>query len=211
MSHFPVLVLVDREIAREDAADVVTPLLAPYDENDEIFRDGSRWDWWTVGGRWTGAISPVPYASEEDPENFETCFLCNGTGRRVDAEKFEQENPGWIEWTGGCNGCKGKGWEVAWPTKWKAFDGDVQPVAALSFKTYRWEHEGAVKTREFIPTAVVTPDGKWHEQARMGWFGMTIEDEAGDGEKPEHLWRATVQALIEQHPSGYAVLVDCHV
>jgi len=197
MSHFPVLVLVDDDVARETAEAAVAPLLAPYNENDEWFAEGSRWDWWMIGGRWTGSISPEPYEPGEDPENFETCWLCQGTGLRPDWELFEAESPGWREWSGGCNGCRGKGWETVWPTRWKPYDGDVQPVASLA--------------ADFVPMAIVTPDGRWHEQARMGWFGMTTEDEGGNGEKPEALWRATYKALLEQHPEATAVLVDCHV
>lgn len=44
MSHFATLVIVDRQISREEAEDAVTPLLAPYDENGEWFRENSRWD-----------------------------------------------------------------------------------------------------------------------------------------------------------------------
>lgn len=212
MSHFPVLVLLDESVTREEAQAAVEPLLAPYSEEGEWFREQSRWDWWVVGGRWTGAISPEAYDPHEDPENFETCALCGGTGRRPDAERFEAESPGWIEWSGGCNGCRGKGWEVAWPTQWRDFAGDVQAVSALRFKTYRWQDDdGAEQTSDFLPTAIVTPDGRWHEQGRVGWFGATIEDEQGNGEKDETVWRATVGALLEQHPSCYAVLVDCHV
>lgn len=206
MTHFPALVLVDEPITREQAEEAVTPLLSPYDENDEWFRDDSRWDWWVIGGRWTGAISPEPYDPTEDPQNFETCKLCSGTGLRPDWARFEKESPGWREWSKGCNGCSGKGWHVAW--RYREHAGDVVPVRRITPRLYDREDGSQEK---FLPLVVVTPDGKWHEQARYGWFGSVIEDEEGQGEKPDDLWAATVQALLKQHPKATAVLVDCHV
>lgn len=210
MSHFPVLILVEEEVTRDTAEDVVTPLLAPYDENGECFREGSRWDWWQIGGRWTGAIADG-YEPADDIANYEQCDLCAGTGRRADWAKFEADSPGWLEWSGGCNGCMGKGQRQKWPTQWAECADDVRRVSAMQFKTYRWVEDGEDRERTFIPTAIVTPDGKWHEQTRMGWWGISIPDEDGNEEKPEALWRATVQALIEQHPDAYAIVVDCHV
>lgn len=49
MSHFTVLVAADNYSDLENK-------LAPYDENDEWGKQGSRWDWWVVGGRWTGLL-----------------------------------------------------------------------------------------------------------------------------------------------------------
>ena len=46
MSHFATLVIVPSET--EDVEARVTELLAPYDENEEWFREGSRWDWWQI-------------------------------------------------------------------------------------------------------------------------------------------------------------------
>lgn len=230
MSHFSTWVLI------EDGAEVeprVTELLAPYD--GEWFADGSRWDWWQLGGRWTGSLDG--YDPETDPANTETCLICGGTGRRADAERFEAESPGWIEWSGGCNGCQGKGIAQSWPTQWADHDGDVQDVAYVlerlrepvpevkqrlalvsGFKERHdaWdalsEDERQTYKRSLgPPTALVTPDGKWHEQARMGWFGAKISDEQGGEEKPEALWQAAVVALLEQHPGHRVAVVDCHV
>lgn len=84
----------------------------------------------------------------------------------------------------------------------------------MAWKLRPYEHDVAFLPDldpAFIPSAVVTPDGKWHERGRPGWFGTTIEDEQGNGPKPEAVWEATVRALYEQNPEATAVLVDCHV
>ena len=43
-----------------------------------------RWDWYQIGGRWTGALSEGAYDPELAPENITSCSLCGGSGVRVD-------------------------------------------------------------------------------------------------------------------------------
>ena len=66
----------------------------------------AHWDWWVVGGRWSGHFQPH-YDAAKDPNNQETCLLCRGTGNRPD---MKVEN--------GCNGCGGAGIRTKWPTQW---------------------------------------------------------------------------------------------
>ena len=192
MTHFPVIVLTSPGGTYESVQDEVERLLAPYDEGGEWFRDAdserpaSRWDWWTIGGRWTGSLDG--YEPEKDPANIEPCPHCAGTGRRPDADRF---GPDWVKATNGCNGCNGVGTRVAWPTQWKPHQGDVQPASAVG---------------DFLPYAVVTPDGAWHEKGEMGWWGIERDVKESDGD-----WRMIVQKLLAEHAECTAVLVDCHV
>jgi hypothetical protein len=43
----------------------------------------SKWDWWSIGGRWTGALVE-DYDPAKDIENQEWCNTCGGTGSRED-------------------------------------------------------------------------------------------------------------------------------
>lgn len=106
----------------------------------------SKWDWWTIGGRWTGMLSP-DYDPNKDPDNIKTCNFCNGTGKRSGDD---------------CNSCNGTGQAIKWPTEWKEFDGDIMPLAQVSDET--------------IPFAILTPDGRWFERGEMGWFGMVKDE-----------------------------------
>jgi hypothetical protein len=193
MSHFAVLVLSDQKLDRRNAEPVVTELLEPYSENGEWFAEGSRWDWWQIGGRWTGALT-AGYDPELDPANIETCFLCGGSGERPGGR--QQFGDAWYESCKGCNGCEGTGKRVKWPTDWREHPGDVAPVSEVGL--------------DFLPFAVVTPGGKWRERGRMGFFGVTIKDENGQDEKPEDLWEGAYRSLLAQHPEATAVVVDCH-
>jgi hypothetical protein len=51
--------------------------------------------------------------------------------------------------------------------------------------------------------AVVTPDGEWHEQAEMLWFGMTTND--------NDAWEQDMPVLLKQHEDCIGLLVDCHI
>lgn len=96
-----------------------------------------KWDWWQVGGRWTGMLIPN-YRPEEDPRNIKTCELCNGTGKRTDSIALEQ-NPGMTEVT--CNGCGGKGQRAEWPTNWVKVAGDQMRLDEIPLITLRDEAE----------------------------------------------------------------------
>jgi hypothetical protein len=89
----------------------------------EPFRD-VEFDYYVIGGCFTGLFDG--YDPEQDPDNYETCVLCNGTGKRLELpspiETNTLEAGQWISQTdysrttreymeslGGCNGCKGKG------------------------------------------------------------------------------------------------------
>jgi hypothetical protein len=183
VSHFFTLVIIPK--GKADVESEVHRLLAPFDENGN--GDETHWDWFQVGGRWTGTLDG--YDPEADPKNSETCWLCNGTGKRADT--VAEVNPDQMKACNGCNGCNGTGTSKKWPTDWKRHDGDIVPVAKLA--------------RPVTPHAIVTPDGEWLEQGAMGWFGSVSDA------KSEDAWKECVLATLKKHSDGIAVVVDCHV
>jgi hypothetical protein len=109
--HKGVILLV-KTADREDAIDQVESFLEPYG-------DGDVWDWYEVGGRWTGTLTG--YDPAKDERNIETCDLCNGTGDRKDLDP-----PEWKKQCNGCNGCDGTGKKVKWSLV--KVDDDVMPL-----------------------------------------------------------------------------------
>jgi hypothetical protein len=164
MSHASVLIAI-RPTDDVDAA--VAEQMAPFEENAEWFADGSRWDRYQIGGRWTGMLDQ-DYDPEKDPANTETCDLCDGTGTRPDGRGGTPDRPDKKEGVcircglsecdcrGWCNGCRGAGHRTKWPTQWARYDGDVAPKDAVA--------KGA-KAFAFLR------DRTWNERERMGWFG----------------------------------------
>ena len=55
--------------------------------------------------------------------------------------------------------------------------------------------------------AVVTPDGKWHEVGRMGWFGVSSETD----EEADDWIRRFAERFIAPYPDYTIVIVDCHI
>lgn len=171
--HFSAGVVVPPGTSWEDAEKLVEEAMAPHREG--INEDG-WWDWWQIGGRYTGKYSE--YDPKADPANTETCYLCEGTGRREDAERF---GAGWMEWTGGCNGCMGKGTRIKWATDWATHDGDICPV------------EFALNTQ--VPYTALLPDGT----------AVGIEFAT---DKEAHYQR--VRQALEPYRSQWLVVVDYH-
>lgn len=123
----------DRESAKQQAED----FLEGY-QNDV-------WDWYVIGGRWTGKLSG--YDPHEDSANVETCKICSGTGKRMDSLgiKAREENPDYT-----CNGCEGKGDCYKWPTEWVDHDGDILPLGDCfeKVKEYRGDLEAQIEEEE---------------------------------------------------------------
>jgi hypothetical protein len=142
----------------------------------------SRWDWWSIGGRWTGTFTD--YKPEKDPDNIERCQICGGSGKRTD---------GVMELNGmtGCNGCQGTGKTVKWPTQWKQFEGDIRPVSALDKKD--------------PSCAVVTPSGRWHERERG------FRDTRAVKIQTYNEWAKKFKRLLNTYKNNWAVAVDCHI
>jgi hypothetical protein len=61
------------------------------------------------------------------------------------------------------------------------------------------------ETYSWMPYALVTPDGKWHEKGVMGWFGMARN------EAKQEDWEKEVMRLLNENLECKLVGVDCHV
>ena len=153
----------------------------------------SKWDFWLIGGRWTGLLDP-DYDPQKDIRNLETCTVCGGTGDQEglvayddDGNRvFADEN---AEACNGCNGCNGTGKSLKW--KLAPYEKDIRLLSEVEI------------TDEILPFSVVTPDGEWHQRADMGWWAiMTNENDNWDNEAKE---------ILEQHKDHIAVVVDCHI
>lgn len=149
----------------------------------------SKWDWWVLGGRWTGYFEGKDFKPEDNPNNLETCFLCRGTGMRNDelGKSIRADKP---EYT--CNGCGGTGRRLKHPPQWEKVPTDMMPVSSI-----------LKMDNPIIPYAVVTPDGEWHQKGDMGWFGISSNE---DNKWAEKFWE-----ILKAHPNSLAVVCDLHI
>lgn len=207
--HFSVYVAIPPGY-RGDIEEYVERAMAPFDENggpqawvaDEDEEEGgywtneqSFWDWYQIGGRWTGALDPS-YHPERDERNWERCDFCSGTGVRA-ASGLRDGKP----W---CNACSSYhtehglplGWRVKWPTSWAdptgniARLGDVRRLVEEN-PPYFLLAEGVVRAEVRNPDW----DGQW-----------------GEGHPPYLIdnREEVIKAIVEMSDDVTIVVVDCH-
>ena len=59
--------------------------------------------------------------------------------------------------------------------------------------------------KEIIPFAIVTPDGEWHEEGEMGWWGM-VKDK-----KEKTNWKEEVLQIYKSWKGHLAIGCDLHI
>jgi hypothetical protein len=224
MSHAAILVAINGAFTQEEVKEAVTEQMAPFDENGEWFGNGSRWDWWVIGGRYVGLLDE--YDPAADPANTEVCSLCSGTGIRPGGrEEFGAE---WFESVKGCNGCQGAGTHVAWSYQPHVQDimrvKDVkrlirsEPLAAYAFlRNHRWQERGRLGFfGETAPTEceLKTEAGKLVKSKCLfkgKWEGKTVRIVSWDEEREQ--WSANFyKRFVERLPDDeWLAVVDYHV
>lgn len=154
----------------------------------------AHWDYWTIGGRWTGALGK--YDPTKDEDNYKDCGYCNSTGTRPDAN-YEGEKGEWSRKGdgvhpvigNGCNVCLGTGKELKFPSDFKNAD-NVALAKDLP--------------NDFSCFAFVTPEGEWIQRGSMGWWGM-VSNEVDD-----KTWRKQILTILAKYNDCLAVAIDCH-
>ena len=53
--------------------------------------------------------------------------------------------------------------------------------------------------------AVVTPDGEWHEEGKMGWFAIVTDEKDCD------LWEKQKIDILTKYQDHHCVGLDCHI
>jgi len=205
MSHASVLVALsaeDLKAANNDLKAAIAYQMEPFDEGGEYFANGSRWDWWQIGGRFSGKFAPPDYDPHTDPTNSESCWVCRGTGCRDDAIGCEarKADPAYT-----CNGCCGTRRMLKPAGDWRDV-GNTARRDGLTEENLRerrradverwWQghleerakgwggaDKDLTKEQYFEKYAVgfacyaFLRDREWHEQERLGWFGGSAKTE----------------------------------
>ncbi len=87
--------------------------------------------------------------------------------------------------------------------RWNGWLRDREPTRA-SHTDNLATIEQVIERKKF-PFAIITPDGVWHEQGRMGWWGAVI-----DGKETAD-WHTEVETILRSYAVHSLVLVDAHV
>lgn len=204
MSHQLLICAID-PLKNVEAA--VAEQMQPFDENGDWFKDGTRWDWYVIGGRYSGFRGLLP----------------TDTVRRGDLNKEELERSAARRAT------------ELW-NKYQAEtdkSGFVQMIYGLTEKDTL---ETVIARRKSGPlnAGVFLRGRRWHENERLGWFGCSAETECeavgrskgkcivgkvdkppciiGFNEDPNHWNEHFFSRFIEPlSPETILVAVDYHV
>ena len=222
MSHFSVAVFsTDGDYEK---------LLAPFNENLEVeaneegalmttYNPNSKWDWYVVGGRWSGML-----IVKDDAEGERGSLGVFG----YDREKEIPAPPGYryvdhakvsdIEWDV-MREVELQERKMIWKQYMDEYAEKMLYAKTEEEKEFerRWlrmkygipfdvtEEKYLANSTGFTTFAVITPDGEWHERGAMGWFGVVQgEDEEWDEKYKERF-------LDTADPDWYLTVIDCHI
>jgi len=193
-----------------------------------------KWDWYSVGGRWTGFFTLKPGASGStgSPGIF---------GNRAEPNTADQARKGAIDWEAmrsKAGDAAAQQWdrvrEVA-PELWQSWDtvrsefpedpeqarrvyhdqAGRRALWASVDDTIRWLEDDVLVDRDrYIrraraqsgATFAVVRDGNWYERGSMGWWGVVSNEQDRD------TWAEQVASMIDALPEDTLItLVDCHI
>lgn len=141
-----------------------------------------KWDWWIIGGRWSGSLitkdGSVVNAAKKKDIDFDKMFQ-NKIKKAEDAwEKAESEN---------------------------ADNMTRYFVYGIEKDETKEQYMDRAKKNGFSTFAVLK-DGVWYERGEMGWFGCV------GNEKKACNWGDEFMAIIDEiDDDGMITVIDCHI
>lgn len=213
--EFPKMLLWTDEECYQDAI--------KYTEKENICKDGSvrstynpdsKWDWYQIGGRWAGLFTVkkgTPHEigekswtwDEKNPyESTGDIIKCDSARIKdlvfLDKEKDAQRARRF--WELHVEGAEPQNDEERDMLKWARYKKEYY------IETYK-DKETYVRCESAFSTyAAITKDGKWHAKGKMGWFGMSSDEDVV-------AWHDGYQKLIfdDAEEDDYITIVDCHI
>lgn len=174
------------------------------------FNPKAKWDWYQLGGRWTGFFKLKPQAKGKvgdfslvSEHRAKAGTADQARKKDIDFDRMKQDN-----------------FEEASKTydefEAKYKNGELQP--GDGYFHYGVENAGdrdnyVPETRERyikrvggISTFAVLKDGEWYEKGEMGWWGCVHD------EKDPDAWKEQFNKLLEELPENTLLSVyDCHI
>jgi hypothetical protein len=185
----------------------------------------SKWDWWTIGGRWAGYFVTRQGGRCDQGRKAD---LDLGALRAVKAAEARETYAQWVKLTDGLpdalpwsvfadNVSEGSGYTIEQAREEYHSQPRIQAVRGTDFQWYDDVIAEFGKPEKLYITqaaaravpgyATVTLDGRWMAPGRMGWFGCSDDSE---GDRIGY-WEAA-NAYIESVPdAAFLVALDCHI
>lgn len=197
MTHATVLVIVVDAAGIEQVERTAAKMLAPYDENLDVepYRD---------------------YPDEGELTRMRAWFeetYCYAPAVKDLADVMQQwhNTPGYVDEEGKLYRMSTYNPNSKWD--WYQVGGRSEGTGYAQFAVDS-DHPNHLRAEGFdvrrvqwTPYSVLTPDGAWHTQGRLGWFGVSID--AMDDEA----WTTHVEQLLApyQQPGVALLVVDYHI
>lgn len=168
-----------------------------YFEEDEMDEDGnelstynpkSKWDWWTIGGRWSNLLKT------KDGYYTDSCLISE-LDLTADEESYKQAV---------------RFWELY--IEHQPLREGENPARSLYkeeyfTKRYRTKENYAKQQAALATYAVLMPNGEWLEPGKMGWFGFSNANDDAQNE-----WVDNYKKLLDEAaPNWMITIVDCHI
>jgi len=149
------------------------------------YNSNSKWDWWVVGGRWSGCLK-LKSGGEADIAQIKDVDF----NENMDIEALKKNE------------------EIVNAYNKLITEGDSFYKLEYLQKLYPNIESYIISRNAFTTFAVVDVDGVWHEKGEMGWFGCssaTPEDAIN--------WNASYYDTFIKNldKDWYITIVDCHI
>jgi hypothetical protein len=181
---------------------------------DDVTKQGywhnpnAKWDWYALGGRWTGFFKLKPNTvGEIGAPGLITSPAQKGYADQVykahiDFEAMEKESSTNAEKSYNVYLEKIAKGETVHPY----FEFGIENVSELKDDFIAESKESYIKRNSRFSTFAVLKDGKWYEKGKMGWWG-TVSNKKEDSQ-----WETEFAKLIADLPDTTLLsLYDCHI
>lgn len=238
MSHFSVLCITTAHPSEE-----LQQLLDPYNEDDhrtevvhyegeeDYYRNpNAKWDWWTVGGRWSNALMRLDGSMADSVmrgdlavDAMRSMAAATATAYFDDLEKAADGTPVATLWEELIAGVEPGTLSPEARETWRAQPRvqALRQMAADRGDPIAWnlasdlvdlqvlgrEHYIERARLQAIPGyATLTAEG-WHAKGEMGWFGTSSDT---DDSTMQYL-RGVNRLIDGLPPTAWLTIVDCHI
>lgn len=160
----------------------------------------SKWDWYSIGGRWTGFFkikdnpkypddiyfgSPGAFGNQAPIGYADSIRICDIDFEGMKNDKIEKAKSDWIE------------------IQNKVKLGDKNVYWMYGIKENQTEKEYIDDSCKFSTYALLK-NGEWYAKGEMGWFGVSHDDNEN--------WSEEMEKLIAGLPEDTLLtVVDCHI
>lgn len=193
----------------------------------------AKWDWWTLGGRWSGMMKVKPGATDTvtgNPGVFDNevgIDQCRKKDLDLEAIRAEKRAEAEERYSKFRAVVKDHPWPEAWDTvlarygedrieEARAFYHAQSAIKALkearmlfvSPEEYGQDQEAYVANQvadAFVPFALLM-NGQWYEKGKMGWWAVVRD------KKDQPVWRDEFWKMFDALPDDTLIsMVDCHI